>query len=98
MSKKITSFAFHFTSSLTEKAAVVKIDAIPFSFKENLKFRNDLEHHDKLQHDSKIRCNMHWLKVMNEIRLNEKIIKERTKSGELIEIVVDEHGKYKRIL
>ncbi len=41
---------------------------------------------------------MHWLKVMNEIRSNEKIIKERTKSGELIEIVVDEHGKYKRIL
>ena len=98
MSKKILPYAFHFTSALTEKAPVVKIDAIPFSFKENLKFRNDLEQHSKLQLDSKIRCNMHWLKVMNEIRSNEKIITERTKSGELIEIVVDEHGKYKRIL
>ena len=63
----ITAVAFHFNSALTDKAPVVKPNLDTDSFKENLEFRTEMEKEHKLHLDSKIRCNLEWLKTINNL-------------------------------
>jgi hypothetical protein len=99
MSKKrnINAIGFHFTSALTDKAPVVKFDLYTKSFKENLEFRTAMEKQGKLHDDSKFRVNTHWLKLLNRLNPGERIITQH-RNNEVIEIVVDEFGRFKRIL
>lgn len=95
--RKITAIGFHFTSALTDKAPVVKFDFDTKSFKENLEFRTAMEKQAKLHNDSKFRCNLHWLHSLNRLNSGERIITQH-RNNEVLEIVVDEFGRYKRIL
>jgi hypothetical protein len=95
--RKIEAIGFHFTSALTDKAPVVKFDFDTNSFKENLEFRTAMEKQGKLHDNSKFRCNMHWLKLLNILNPGERIITQH-RNNEVLEIVVDEFGRFKRIL
>lgn len=102
MSKKrqINAVAFHFTKSLEDKIPEIKTGCVdvPEVVGEKKEYKPVFDSHIISDIQKKIDENQLWLQTLGKLNPGERIITEITRKNESVCIVVDELGRYKRLL